>query len=148
VSPSFVAAITMRPARFQSRLLLTVGNSGVPLDEVRLEPQTAHTPIRSRPPATNRTDIRGARVAVRAPRSRRHRSGRPVELSHRQAATQDRPQARTNATMRSFNRATVLIGPAGGLIADAAGFRFALWIAAAAMATAALALAASPFRHP
>lgn len=72
----------------------------------------------------------------------------PVELSYRQAATPDRLQARMNATMRSFNRAAVVIGaPAGGLVANAAGPRFALWIAAAGMATAALVLAASPFRH-
>jgi MFS family permease len=73
----------------------------------------------------------------------------PVELSYRQAATPDRLQVRMNATMRSFNRAAVVIGaPLGGLVADAAGFRFALWIAAAGMATAALVLGASPFRHP
>ena len=72
----------------------------------------------------------------------------PVELSYRQAITPDRLQARTNATMRSFNRAAVVLGaPAGGLLADAAGFRAALWTAAAGMAAAALALAASPFRR-
>jgi MFS family permease len=72
----------------------------------------------------------------------------PVELSYRQAVTPDRLQARTNATMRSFNRAAVIIGaPAGGLIADAIGFRFALWLAAGGLAVAALVLAASPFRH-
>lgn len=72
----------------------------------------------------------------------------PVELSCRQAATPDRLQARMNATMRSFNRAAVVVGaPAGGFLADAVGMRFALWVSAAGMAAAALALAASPFRH-
>ncbi|HVQ91487.1 MAG TPA: MFS transporter [Mycobacteriales bacterium] len=72
----------------------------------------------------------------------------PVELSYRQAATPDRLQARMNATMRSFNRAAVVIGaPVGGLIADAVGIRFALWVAAAGLTTAALALLSSPFRH-
>ena len=53
-----------------------------------------------------------------------------------------------NATMRSFNRAAVVIGaPVGGLVADAVGFRFALWLAAAGIVVAALVLAASPFRH-
>jgi predicted MFS family arabinose efflux permease len=71
----------------------------------------------------------------------------PLELSYRQAVTPDRLQARMNATMRSFNRAAVVIGaPAGGLVADAFGFRFALWVAAAGIAAAALALAVSPFR--
>ncbi len=72
----------------------------------------------------------------------------PLELSYRQAVTPDRLQARMNATMRSFNRAAVVVGaPVGGLLADAAGFRPALWVAAAGMATAALMLTASPFRE-
>jgi MFS family permease len=51
----------------------------------------------------------------------------PLELSYRQAVTPDRLQARMNATMRSLNRAAVVVGaPAGGLAADAFGFRFAL----------------------
>jgi MFS family permease len=72
----------------------------------------------------------------------------PVELSYRQAATPDRLQARVNATMRSFNRAAVVIGaPVGGLIAEAVGIRFALWVAAAGLTAAALSLLSSPFRH-
>ena len=72
----------------------------------------------------------------------------PVEVSYRQAVTPDRLQARTNATMRSFNRAAVVLGaPVGGLVADAIGFRSALWLAAAGMVVAALVLAASPFQH-
>ena len=72
----------------------------------------------------------------------------PVEVSYRQAVTPDRLQARTNATMRSFNRAAVVVGaPVGGLVADAIGFRSALWLAAAGMVVAAVVLAASPFQH-
>ena len=72
----------------------------------------------------------------------------PLELSFRQAVTPDRLQARMNATMRSFNRAAVVIGaPTGGLIADTYGYRPALGLAAAGTAAAGLALAASPFRN-
>ena len=71
----------------------------------------------------------------------------PMELSYRQAITPDRLQARTNATMRSLNRTAIVIGaPLGGLLADAAGFRFALWVAALGVALAAIGLLASPFR--
>jgi predicted MFS family arabinose efflux permease len=60
-------------------------------------------------------------------------------VSYRQAVTPDRLEARTNATMRSFNRAAVVVGAAvGGLVADAIGFRSALWLAAAGMVVAAL----------
>jgi MFS family permease len=71
----------------------------------------------------------------------------PLELSYRQAITPDRLQARMNATMRSLNRAAVVVGaPLGGLLADAAGFRLALGVAAGGVALAALALLISPFR--
>lgn len=75
----------------------------------------------------------------------------PIEMSYRQAVTPDRLQARMNATMRSLNRAAVVVGaPLGGLLADAAGYRPALWIAAAGTAAAGLALLATPFNqaHP
>lgn len=72
----------------------------------------------------------------------------PIELSYRQAITPDRLQARMNATMRSLNRTAVVIGaPLGGLLADSAGFRSALWVAAGGVALAAVALLASPFRQ-
>ncbi len=62
--------------------------------------------------------------------------------------TPDGLQARTNATMRSLNRTAVVIGaPLGGLLADSAGSRFALWVAAGGVGVAALALLASPFRE-
>ncbi|HST64814.1 MAG TPA: MFS transporter [Mycobacteriales bacterium] len=71
----------------------------------------------------------------------------PLELSYRQAITPDRLQARMNATMRSLNRTAVVIGaPLGGLLADSAGFRLALWVAAGGVALAAIGLLASPFR--
>jgi predicted MFS family arabinose efflux permease len=69
------------------------------------------------------------------------------EMSYRQALTPDELQARTNTTMRSFNRAViVIVAPIGGLLADHAGMRPALVIAATIFATATLLLAASPFR--
>ena len=72
----------------------------------------------------------------------------PLELSYRQSITPDHLQARMNATMRSFNRAAVVVGaPLGGLVADTVGYRFALWAAAAGIALAGLVLLASPFRH-
>ncbi|GAA1170254.1 MFS transporter [Pseudonocardia alaniniphila] len=71
----------------------------------------------------------------------------PIELAYRQAVTPDRLQGRTNATMRSLNRAVVVVGaPLGGLLADAAGPGPALWLSASGIATAALLLAVSGFR--
>lgn len=68
-------------------------------------------------------------------------------LGYRQAATPDQLQGRMNATMRSINRAMIVIGaPLGGLLGDAIGFRITLGIAAAGFALVALALALSPFR--
>ncbi|MET1006852.1 MAG: MFS transporter [Propionibacteriaceae bacterium] len=56
----------------------------------------------------------------------------PVEMSFRQEITADRLQGRMNTTIRSINRAMVVIGaPLGGLLADHAGFRTALWVSAA-----------------
>jgi MFS family permease len=69
------------------------------------------------------------------------------EMSYRQALTPDELQARTNTTMRSFNRAViVVVAPLGGLLADHAGMRTALVVAAGAFAVPTLLLAASPFR--
>jgi predicted MFS family arabinose efflux permease len=71
----------------------------------------------------------------------------PIELAYRQAVTSDRLQGRTNATMRSLNRAAVVVGaPLGGLLADAAGLRPALWLGSAGVTSAALLLAISGFR--
>jgi len=72
----------------------------------------------------------------------------PIELSYRQAVTPDHLQGRTNATMRSLNRAAIVLGaPLGGLLADAVASRFALWVGVLGVAVSALALAASGFRH-
>jgi len=71
----------------------------------------------------------------------------PLEMAYRQTITPDRLQARTNATMRSINRAAVVLGaPLGGLLADSLGYRPALWLCAGGVAAAGLALLASPFR--
>lgn len=52
-----------------------------------------------------------------------------------------------NATMRSLNRAAVVVGaPVGGLFADTVGLQTALWVAAGGVAAAGLLLAASGFR--
>lgn len=72
----------------------------------------------------------------------------PVEMSYRQSITPDRLQGRMNSTMRSLNRAAIVVGaPAGGLLADALGYRPALWIGVIGLALAAVALGISPFRY-
>lgn len=72
----------------------------------------------------------------------------PIEMSYRQAVTPDRLQGRTNATMRSLNRAAVVVGaPLGGLFADAVGMRPALWLGAAGVAASGVLLAGSGFRR-
>lgn len=74
------------------------------------------------------------------------------EMGYRQSATPDELQARTNTTMRSANRAMIVIGaPIGGIIATVLGFRPALWIAIAGIIVVTGFLALSPFRtarHP
>ena len=70
------------------------------------------------------------------------------EMGYRQSVTPDHLQGRMNTTMRSVNRAMIVIGaPLGGLAADALGYRPVLWIGVVGFALVALALAASPFRH-
>lgn len=72
----------------------------------------------------------------------------PLELTYRQAVTPDRLQARMNATMRSLNRAAVVVGaPLGGLLADQLGHRPALWISVAGLTASGMLLLASPFRR-
>jgi predicted MFS family arabinose efflux permease len=71
----------------------------------------------------------------------------PIEMSYRQAVTPDRLQGRTNATMRSLNRAAVVVGaPLGGLFADAVGMQAALVLAASGIAAAGVLLGLSGFR--
>jgi predicted MFS family arabinose efflux permease len=71
----------------------------------------------------------------------------PIEMSYRQAVTPDRLQGRTNATMRSLNRAMVVVGaPLGGLLADSAGLRTALWLGVAGIGATGALLLLSGFR--
>jgi predicted MFS family arabinose efflux permease len=70
------------------------------------------------------------------------------EMSYRQALTPDALQARTNTTMRSLNRAVlVVVSPIAGLLAYSVGFGQALGSAVVIFAAAALLLALSPFRR-
>ena len=68
-------------------------------------------------------------------------------LGYRQAVTPDHLQGRMNATMRSINRAMLVVAaPLGGFLADRIGFRQAYWVAVAGFAFVAAALALSRFR--
>ncbi|MEP6797546.1 MAG: MFS transporter, partial [Lapillicoccus sp.] len=70
------------------------------------------------------------------------------EMAYRQTITPDALQGRTNTTLRSLNRAViVVVAPLAGALADAAGVRTAFAVAAVAFAVACLLLAASPFRR-
>ncbi len=69
------------------------------------------------------------------------------EMSFRQLLTPDELQARTNTTLRSLNRAVmVVVAPLAGILADAWGMRPTLVVAAAVFALVAAGLAASSFR--
>ena len=69
------------------------------------------------------------------------------EMGYRQSITPDVLQSRMNTTIRSINRAAIVIGaPAGGLLADHIGFRPTLAIGAAGFLATAAALTLSPFR--
>lgn len=74
------------------------------------------------------------------------------EMGYRQAVTPDHLQARTNTTIRSVNRAMLVIGaPLGGLLADHLGYRPALWWGVAGFTLVAVLLGVSRFRtarHP
>lgn len=73
--------------------------------------------------------------------------GNSHEMSYRQALTPDELQARTNITMRSFNRAILVVAaPLGGLLAVQTSNRFALGCAAAVFAAVVIMLLASPVR--
>jgi MFS family permease len=70
------------------------------------------------------------------------------EMGYRQSITPDHLQGRSNATMRSINRAMIVIGaPLGGLLADAIGFRVVLWFSVAGFLVVAAGLSATPYRH-
>ena len=69
----------------------------------------------------------------------------PSEMALRQQATPDRMQARMNATMRTVNRAMIVVSaPLGGLLGDAIGIGPALAIVCGGFAVAAIGLAVSP----
>lgn len=70
------------------------------------------------------------------------------EMGYRQVVTPDRLQGRTNATMRSVNRAMIVVGaPVGGFLGDAIGYRPMIWAAAGGFLTVAIALGLSRFRN-
>ena len=69
------------------------------------------------------------------------------EMSFRQLLTPDELQARTNTTLRSLNRAVmVIVAPLAGILADNWGIRPTLLAAAAVFAAVSCGLALSPFR--
>jgi predicted MFS family arabinose efflux permease len=69
------------------------------------------------------------------------------EMSFRQLVTPDELQARTNTTLRSLNRAfMVIVAPLAGILADAWGIRPTLLGAAAVFALVSFGLASSSFR--
>lgn len=69
------------------------------------------------------------------------------EMSFRQLVTPDELQARTNTTLRSLNRAVMVIAaPVAGILADAWGIRPVLLVAAVIFALASAGLAVSSFR--
>ncbi len=68
-------------------------------------------------------------------------------MSYRQLVTPDELQARTNTTLRSLNRAViVVVAPLAGTVADAWGIRPTMVLAAAIFALVAAGLGASSFR--
>ena len=70
------------------------------------------------------------------------------EMSYRQLVTPDELQARTNTTLRSINRAViVVVAPIAGLLADAVGIRPMLVVAAVVFALVAGGLASTSFRN-
>jgi predicted MFS family arabinose efflux permease len=72
----------------------------------------------------------------------------PIEMGYRQSITPSGLLGRMNATMRSLNRAAIVIGaPLGGFLADSLGFRPALWIGVGGMVVQAILLHRSAFRH-
>ena len=70
------------------------------------------------------------------------------EMSYRQLVTPDELQARTNTTLRSINRAVVVVvAPIAGMLADAVGIRPMLVVAAVVFALVAGGLASTSFRN-
>lgn len=69
------------------------------------------------------------------------------EMAFRQLLVPDAMQGRVNTSLRSLNRAMIVVGaPLGGLLADSIGVLSTIAIGIVGFTVAALALAASPFR--
>ncbi len=69
------------------------------------------------------------------------------QMSYRQVVTPDELQARTNTTLRSLNRAViVVVAPVAGIVADTWGIRPTMVLAAVVFALVAAGLAGTPFR--
>lgn len=69
------------------------------------------------------------------------------EMGYLQTATPDNLQGRAHATMRSVNRAMIVVGaPVGGLLADIIGLRAALFACAAGFLVVATGLSITPYR--
>jgi predicted MFS family arabinose efflux permease len=74
--------------------------------------------------------------------------GSPIELTYRQVVTPDHLLGRASATIRSLNWGMNALGaPLGGVLADAIGYRSALWVGMAGFLLTAVLLWLSPFRH-
>jgi predicted MFS family arabinose efflux permease len=71
----------------------------------------------------------------------------PLEMGYRQSVTPDRLQGRMNATMRSFNRGSLVLGALlGGVLADRIGIPATLWVGIAGLVVQAVAAVFSPLR--
>ncbi|MBC7591360.1 MAG: MFS transporter [Salinibacterium sp.] len=69
------------------------------------------------------------------------------EMGYRQSVTPDALQSRMNTTIRSINRAMIVVGaPLGGLLADGIGYRPTFWIAIWGFVVVAVGLALTPYR--
>jgi len=72
----------------------------------------------------------------------------PLEMGFRQTVTPNRLQGRMNATVRSTNRAMIVVGaPLGGLLATVVGYRATLWVSAAGFLAVAIVFAMSKMGH-
>lgn len=71
----------------------------------------------------------------------------PLEMAYRQSITPDAMQGRMNTTMRSVNRAAVVVGaPLGGLVGDAIGYRATLALGVIGFTLVSLAIGMSRLR--
>ena len=69
------------------------------------------------------------------------------DMGYRQGVTPDEMQGRMNASIRTVNRVTLLVGAVvAGILATFVGFQVTIWIAAGVFLIAALVIAFSPLR--